>query len=102
MADLEELVSRIPEFSKWSHAEKIKFFAWFLHTHKNKERITGTEIGHLYDVLHEERPTGISPFLTAMEKRNPKEAIRDSTGFRLVKGVRDQFDAKYGQRATTV
>ena len=42
-------------------------------------------------------------FLTAMEKKKPpKEAIRDSAGFRLVKAVRDQFDARYGQRGTTV
>jgi hypothetical protein len=102
MAELEELVATIPEFSRWSHAEKIKFFAWFLHTHNNKERVTGTEIGYCYDVLHEERPSAISPFLTGMEKKNPKEAIRDRTGFRLVKTVRDQFDARYGQRGTTV
>jgi hypothetical protein len=101
MADLGELVARIPEFSKWSHAEKIKFFAWFLHTHEKKERITGTEIGHCYDALHEERPSGISPFLTSMERKNPKEAIRDGAGHRLVRTVRDQFDAKYGQRGTT-
>ncbi len=102
MTDLEELVSRIPEYSNWNHAEKIKFFAWFLHTHENKERVTGTEIGRCYDALHEERPTAIQPFLTAMEKKNPKDAIRDTAGFRLVKGVREQFDAKYGQRGTTV
>jgi hypothetical protein len=102
MSDLEDLVSRISEFSKWSHAEKIKFFAWFLHTSKKAERVTGTEIGHCYDSLHEERPSAISPFLTSMEKKNPKEAIRDSAGFRLVKGVREHFDAKYGQRKTTV
>jgi len=102
MADLEDLVSRIPEFSKWNHAEKIKFFAWFLHTNRSKERVTGTEIGRLYDTLHEQKPTGIYPFLVAMEQKNPKEAIRDSAGFRLVKAVRDQFDARYGQRGTTV
>jgi hypothetical protein len=102
MADLDDLVGRVPEFSKWSHAEKIKFLTWFLHTYRDKERVTGTEIGHCYDSLHEERPSAISPFLTAMEKKNPKEAIRDSAGYRLVKGVRDQFDAKYGQRGTTV
>lgn len=102
MTELGELVSRIPEFSKWSHAEKIKFFAWLLHTHKKSDRVTGAEIGHCYDALHEERPSAISPFLAAMEKKNPKEAIRDSAGYRLVKTVRDQFDAKYGQRGTTV
>lgn len=102
MTDLKELVDRIPEYSSWNHAEKIKFFAWFLHTHNNKERVTGTDTGRCYDALNEERPTAISPFLTAMEKKDPKEAIRDAKGFRLVKVVRDQFDAKYGRRETTV
>jgi hypothetical protein len=102
MTDLEELVSRIPEYSNWNHAEKIKFFAWFLHAYKSAERVTGTEIGRCYDALNEEKPTAIQPFLTAMEKKTPKEAIRDSSGFRLVKSVREQFDGKYGQRGATV
>jgi len=102
MTDLGELVSRIPEFSKWNHADKIKFFAWLLHTSQNQERVTGTEIGRCYDALNEERPSAISPFLTSMEQKNPKEMIRDSKGYRLVKSVRDQFDSKYGQRGTTV
>lgn len=102
MIGLGDLVSRIPEFSKWNHAEKIKFFAWYLHTQLNRERITGTEVGHCFDELHEERPSSISPFLTNLEKKTPKEMIRDSAGFRLVKSVRDQFDARYGQRGTTV
>jgi len=102
MANLEDLVGRVPEFTKWSHAEKIKFLAWFLHTFQNKERVTGTDIGHCYDSLHEERPTAISPFFASMEKKNPKEMIRDSGGHRLVKTVRDHFDAKYGQRGATI
>lgn len=102
MADLADLVGRIPEFSKWNHTEKIRFFAWYLHTFISRERVTGTEIGHCYDQIHEERPSSISPFLTALEKKNPKEMIRDSNGYRLVKSVRDQFDSSYGQRGTTV
>lgn len=102
MADLEDLVSRIPEYSKWTHAEKIKFFAWFLHTHKNRDRVTGAEIRACFDALNDERPTSISPFLVAMEKKNPKEAIRDSAGYRLAKSVRDDLDARYAQRGTTV
>jgi hypothetical protein len=102
MADLGDLVGRIPEFSKWNHSEKIKFFAWFLHTFRSRERITGTEIGHCFDELHEERPTSISPFLISLDKKNPKDMIRDGGGYRLVKTVRDHFDTKYGQRAATV
>lgn len=102
MADLGDLVERIPEFSKWNHTEKIKFFAWFLHTFKNKERVTGTDIGHCFDDLHEERPTSIAPFMVSLEKKNPKDMIRDSAGYRLVKTVRNQFDARYALRGTTV
>jgi hypothetical protein len=102
MDDLGDLVRRIPEYASWNHAEKIKFFAWFLHTHQNKERVTGSDVGRCYDALHEERPTGIQPFLHQMERKSPKEAIRDAAGFRLVKNVRDEFDAKYRQRRATV
>jgi hypothetical protein len=102
MADLADLVGRIPEFSRWNHSEKIKFFAWFLHTFKGHERISGTEIGHCFDDLHEQRPSSISPFLISLDKKVPKDMIRDSGGFRLVKHLRDEFDSKYGQRNTTI
>jgi hypothetical protein len=102
MSDLGDLVGRIPEYSAWNHTEKIKFFAWFLHTSKNQERVTGAEIGQCYDALNEQRPSSIPPFLASVEQKNPKEMIRDKDGYRLVKALRDQFDAKYGQRGTTV
>ncbi len=102
MSALGDSIDRISEFSKWNHTEKIKFFAWYLHTFVKRERVTGTEIGHCYDEVHEERPSSISPFLTNLEKKNPKEMIRDGGGYRLVKTVRDEFDSNYGQRGTTV
>ncbi|MDB6037508.1 MAG: hypothetical protein JWM99_1349 [Verrucomicrobiales bacterium] len=37
-----------------------------------------------------------------MEKRNPKEALRDGSGYRLESRVVGQFDQRYGQRAATV
>jgi hypothetical protein len=102
MAELQDVVRNIPEYSKWNHAEKIKFFAWFLHAHRAKERVTGADIGTCYAELHEEPPSSISPFLGNMEKKNPKEAMRNGDGFSLVKKVRDDFGAKYGQRDSTV
>jgi hypothetical protein len=99
---LQDFVSRVPEFSKWNHAEKIKFFAWFLHVYEKKERVTGSDIGACYDALHDEQPSSISPFLSNMEKKKPKEAIRDGSGYYLVKKVRDEFDTNYGRRASTV
>ena len=83
MADLPEFVSRISEYSRWNHAEKVKFFSWFLHTYEKKERVTGTDVARCYDALHDEQPSSIAPFLAAMEKKSPKEAIRDGFGTRV-------------------
>jgi hypothetical protein len=101
-SDLKAIVSRIPEYSKWNHAEKVRFFAWFLHVYEKKERVSGAQIAECYDALHDEQPSSIHPFLVSMEKKNPKEAIRDGGGYYLAKPVRDELDGKYGKRASTL
>lgn len=102
-SDLKGIVSRIPEYSNWNHAEKIRFFAWVLHTYENKPRVNGIDISRLYEELRDEQPSSIAPFLISMDQKNPKEAIRDGkAGYYLSKKVRDEFDAKYGKRASTV
>jgi hypothetical protein len=102
MADLKDFVSRVPEYSGWNHAEKIKFFTWFLHTFETKPFVNGSDVAVCYDTLHDEQPSSIAPFLSNMEKKTPKEAIKDSKGYSLVKKVRDEFDAAYLKRGTTV
>jgi hypothetical protein len=100
--DLAEFVQKIPEYDNWNHAEKIRFFAWFLHTFEKKERFTGADIKRCYELLKDEKPTGVSPFIVSMEQRTPKEAIRDGAGYYLAKRIRDDLDSKYGQRASTL
>ncbi len=95
---LREVVQGISGFSAWNHAQKIKFFAWFLHSKKGLERVSSSDIKKCYDDLHLEKPSNVSPFLADMEKRKPKEAMKDSRGYYLAKSVRDTFEAKYGQR----
>jgi hypothetical protein len=94
--DLVALVKRVVGFDSWNDAEKIRFFGWFLHTEKGQDRFTSTDIKGCYLSLHL-HPPNISPFLSAMEKRNPKEAMKDSRGYHLHRNVREKFDAKYGQ-----
>jgi hypothetical protein len=95
--DLEETVSGIVGFAAWSHAQKIKFFGWYLHSLGRQERFTAADIRNCYDVLKLEKPSSIHPFLGQMEQRRPKEAIRDSRGYYLEKRVRDGLEAKHGQ-----
>lgn len=92
----------IAEYAKWNHAEKIKFFAWYLHVYEKKGCINSTDIVSCYEALHEEQPSSIGPFLASMERKNPKEAIRDRDGYYLSKPVRDALDAKYGEHDITL
>ncbi len=94
---LSELVNRIPNFSSWNHADKIRFFAWFLHSQNGQERFTSPDIGVCYDSVNLERPSNIGPFLAQMEKRRPKEAIKDGRGYYLAMHVRNDLEAPYGQ-----
>lgn len=100
--ELNELVHRIHDFSGWKHADKIRFFAWFLHAVQKKERFSTRDIASCYEALHLERPSSIAPFLASMETRKPKELLREGDSFVLERRVRQEFDGKYGQREITV
>lgn len=95
--ELRDIVKSIQGFEGWNHVKKIKFFTWFLHTQKSKDRVGATDIKACYDKLHLEPPSNIGPFLSDLTKKSPKQALKDSRGYHLVKSVRDTFDASYGQ-----
>jgi hypothetical protein len=60
------------------------------------------DIAACYDELKLDKPSSISSFLGQMEKRKPKEVIRDKRGYYLERRVFDSLEAKYGQRAVAV
>lgn len=99
---LGDFVNGIPGFSKWTHADRIKFFAWFLHSKRGRERFSPADIKACYADLGMDEPSAIQPFLAAMEKRRPREVLHDRRGYALEKAIKDQFEAKYGQRDITI
>lgn len=101
-SQLENLVQSIPEFNSWIHAEKIRFFAWVLHSAEKKDRFTTRDIRRCFSNLHIEPPSSIAPFLTAMEKAKPKQVLKDKGGYYLERRVRDDYERRYGLAATTV
>lgn len=100
--ELIELVAQIPDFAHKKHAEKIKIFAWHLHTHRGQDQFTGGQIRKCYEDLDLDLPTAITPFIAAMLNRSPKQALQRAGGYCLEKRVRDKLDEQYGQRAATV
>lgn len=100
--ELEDIVKGITGFSTWKHADKIKFFAWFLHSQRGRDRFTPSDIRACYDGLSLERPSDVNPFLTAMLNRKPKEVLKDGRGYALETRIREPFETRYGQRAATI
>jgi hypothetical protein len=100
--DLQVLVNGIEGFNEWNHAKKIRFFAWYIHAQQGRDRFNAGDIKSCYDLLHLEKPSNISPFLSEMEKRKPKEALKDGRGYYLVKTVRDSYETMHGQRDITI
>ncbi len=100
--ELRELVGQIDSFPRWTHADKIRFFAWFLHYHRGLETFAPGDLTKCFRDLHLQEPASVQPFLTAMAKRKPKEILKRNGGYSLERRIRDEFNQKYGKRAATV
>lgn len=92
----------VPGLSDWKHADKIRFFAWYIHVHQGQAQFTPADIRRCYDTLHLDKPASIDTFIRAMVERSPRETLKNGSGYRLEARVRSVFDNKYGQRASTL
>ena len=99
---LNELCNSIGQFSGWKHADKIKLFAWHLHTHEQRKTFSAAQIAKCYNELNMAQPSLVAPFLTAMASRKPPEAIKTTDGYCLERRIRELLDGKYGKRAATI
>ena len=99
---LEHIVNGIPGFTSWTDADKIRFFSWFLHSQKGRERFSPGDIRACYGELSLQEPSDVNPYLHQMLNRKPREVLRDVRGYALEKRLKDQLETKYGQRLATV
>ena len=100
--ELEQLVESIENFNHWGHGKKLKLFAWFIHSKKGEERFDPAALRDCYDEIGIEKPSNVNPYIAALEKKKPKDVLRDSRGLYLPKHVKDDFEQRYGQRESTV
>src|SRR5688572_27153601 len=99
--DLGEFARGVPGFHQLGHPDKLKLFAWYLHTHRGAERVSGLSLKSCYDELHIVAPD-MSIYLPRLAAKKPPELIRDKLGYRLEGGVRRALDLKYSAHPTTV
>ena len=100
--ELEQLVESIENFDGWGHGEKLKFFAWYIHAQKRRDRFDPAALRSCYEEVGIEKPTNINPYIATLERKKPKDILRDDKGLYLPKHVKDNFEQRYGKRESTV
>lgn len=98
---LEEFTQAAAGLSRMGHVDKIKHFAWFVHTQDQRDRFQTADIRRCYELLHYALPANLSSQLQQMADQKTPTLLKDSKGFRLEGRVREQFDGKYAQRPAT-
>lgn len=99
--ELSDLVNQISGFDAAAPSEKIRIFAWFLHTNRNVETFSTTDIRGCYDRLHLPSPN-IAMYLIRMSETKPPKVLRQGNVYKLARVARIDLDSKYGAHPSFV
>ena len=100
--ELDDLARAISNLPRQPHAERIKAFAWYLHTHRKMDRFSLADIRACYDHLHYAKPQNLSSCLAQLQQKKPPDLLKDKRGYHLEGRIREAYDAKYGTRPLTI
>lgn len=98
---LRDFVEQVAGFDSLQHPDKIKLFAWYLHTYRKVEYFGNGDIRKCYSELHLV-PPDVTVYLPRLTAKKPPELIKDARGYRLEGKIRRALDAKYGEHPTTI
>jgi hypothetical protein len=98
---LEELVEQVKDFDALAPREKIRLFAWWLHTHDGVAVFDFDAIRSCYKQLHI-TPDEIAVYVPRMARYEPSDLIKERSGYKLARVVRTELDAKYGVHHSVV
>jgi hypothetical protein len=93
--ELSDLVNQVSSFDGAAPGEKIRLFAWFLHTHRGMATFKTTDVRACYEKLHLPVPN-IAMYLARMTEASPAKALRKGDNYNLTRAARTDLDAKYG------
>lgn len=100
--ELEQLASSSPAFTSGSHTDRLRAFAWFLHSARGVDRFSTGDIASCFEAMQLERPTNLSQLIANLEGSSPKQMLKDRGGYYLARGVREELERKFGGRPATV
>jgi hypothetical protein len=99
MQRLQDLVGGLPGFNEYSHADRLRLFAWVLHA-EGRATVRVSDLAACFTATHVRAPANLHRAVDALKEQG--DFLRSTDGYRLSKPVRDQLDGRYGKRPTTV
>jgi hypothetical protein len=98
---LREFIDQVSGFDALQHPEKIKLFAWYLHTHRGLEAFSNSDIRKCYSQINAVAPD-VTVYIPRLVAKRPPELLKTAKGYVLEGKIRRALDAKYGDHPTTV
>ena len=97
--ELKQFIAGIDGFANWSHADKIRIFAWLQHHLRKKDRFATGDINWCYKALSY-KPSNTTQYLIDMEGRG--ELLQDKNGYYGEGKFVAKYDQKYGTHDITL
>jgi hypothetical protein len=99
--ELSDLVEQVADFDVLPPREKIRLFAWYLHTYLLDVVVHSNSIIWCYRELHL-IPKDVSKYMLRMAETTPPDLIKAKGGYMLARSVRSELNAKYGVHHSVV
>jgi hypothetical protein len=98
---LHELVNQVEGFNTLPPRETIRLFSWWLHAHGGRETINNDALRKCYDELNMPAPN-VALYTGRMATRLPPDLVRNKSGFKLTRELRQELDKKYGVHQSVI
>jgi len=99
--ELTDLPTLVPDFHRLPNPDKVKHFAWYLHSCSKLDWFRTGEVRACFEVLHLDVPN-VADILARLASRRPKVLLRNGHEYKLELSTRQALDAKYGKRPISI
>jgi hypothetical protein len=99
--ELVDLAVQVDGFDNLRPREKIRLFAWHLHSNKGKDVFDNAAIKACYDELNLAVPN-VAMYLPRFAEAKPPDLVKIKGGYKLERSIRAALDEKYGVHQSVV
>jgi hypothetical protein len=99
--ELTEFVPQVLGYEAMAPRDKIRLFAWHLHTHRNVEVLDNGRIRDCFRQLNE-APPDVAVYLPRMADSKPADLVRVRGGYKLAGPIKRALDTKYGVHQSVI